>query len=744
MLQKMWKKLLLCSMLICLLTAVCIQVNAAEQIQDDMFTYDISDDGTATVTGTVNSYPAGHVEIPSQVNGYPVVAIDEYAFGGYSDITSVTFPDTLQTIENNAFDGCVGITAIEIPDSVTLIESQAFFGCSALNQVSLPDTAIELWSDIFNGTALKENSANWENGIFYADNHLIDLSEDYHQYDSCHVRSGTVTIANQALYHAAVSKFSLPDGLKRIGHTLLTADLDSLVIPGSVEIIGDGAFGGITCRKLIIEDGVKYIGEEAFQLLHELTELTIPGSVEIIGAGAFDRCFDLKKLTLAEGVKEIHAWAFQYCSSLEDISFPSSLISVETNILEGTAYSNDVHNWITGLLYVDDCLVTAKSDLKGAITIKEGTRLIANELLYFNGNITKVTLPDSVQYIGHGSFGSSGAEEVNFPAGLVFIGDGAFENCKFTKADLPDGLTYLGTRSFYGCSSLKEVHIPNSLTEILPETFSGCSLTELSIPANIKMIGQEAFRENHSMAKLTFAEGITRIEPKAFLGCEQVSELILPNSLVFLGEEAFSDCRNLQALQFSTSLSEIPAGAFHACAFQELTVPGNIKTICQGAFGSNGNLRTLIILEGVTTLEKGCFENSGQISYLELPSTLQSVGDDALYIYGRHDKNAVVNYNGTREQWEKVTIGESNLILDQVTTLDDREPEETEPVVNTQPLETVPEETQESVDPTSPFIPGGDNGNSGGSNSTVIIVIVVVVLAAAGVGGWFILSKKKN
>lgn len=743
MLQKMWKKLLFCSMLICLLSAVCIQVSATEQIQDDMFTYEIADDGTATVTGTVNSYPAGHVEIPSQVNGCPVVAIARRAFEGYSDITSISFPNTLQKIGNNAFDGCVGITAIEIPDSVIQIEEQAFYGCSALNQVSLPDTAIELWRDIFNDTALKNNTANWENGIFYVDNHLIDLSEDYYQYDSCHVRSGTVTIANQALYHASVSSFTLPDGLKRIGDTLLTADLDSLVIPSSVEIIGDSAFNGITCKQLVIEDGVRYIGEEAFQGC-SMTEITIPGSVKTVGVRAFYFCSYLEKVTVLDGVKEIQDDAFRNSASLSVFSFPSSLTALGKHIACETPFYRDVHNWKTGLLYIGDCLVEAREDLKGAVVVENGTRLIANDVFSeFSQEITKVTLPESLQYIGDHCFAYSELEEINFPAGLVSIGDYCFVETNIKTAILPDNLTYLGQESFSCCFSLQEVTIPKLLTEIPKSAFERCNIRELSIPGNIKTIGENAFLANGNMEKLTFSEGLTHIGVTAFKDCTSIPEIILPNSLVSLGKEAFADCHKATVLQLSTSLTEIPFQAFYDCSIAELTIPGNIKTICDSAFYSNKELETLILSEGVTVLERKAFTDCYNIDHIELPSTLESVGVSALVTYANRIPSTAI-YNGTRAQWEKVAIDEYNGLLKKVTTLDEREPEETESVVETMPMQTYPEETQETGEPTSPFAPGGDNGNSGGSNSTMIIVIVVVVLAAAGVGGWFLLNKKKN
>ena len=51
-------------------------------------------------------------------------------------------------IDNNAFDGCINLTSIEIPDSVTSIGNAAFADCSSLTDVYYTGTDEE-WAKIY-------------------------------------------------------------------------------------------------------------------------------------------------------------------------------------------------------------------------------------------------------------------------------------------------------------------------------------------------------------------------------------------------------------------------------------------------------------------------------------------------------------------------------------------------------------------------------------------------------------------
>lgn len=92
------------------------------------------------------------IVIPDVYNGKPVIGIDNEAFNGCKEITSVFMPDSIVIIGEGAFANC-GITNITIPANLFYFGNLAFAYCSKLTTVTLADGASE------NGKILKSRRA---------------------------------------------------------------------------------------------------------------------------------------------------------------------------------------------------------------------------------------------------------------------------------------------------------------------------------------------------------------------------------------------------------------------------------------------------------------------------------------------------------------------------------------------------------------------------------------------------------
>ena len=98
------------------------------------FTYTVTGEGIfiKSYLGTETS-----VEIPSAIDGYPVVGIGEGAFRN-SSVEQVILRDGIQTVDWFAFYGSYRLRAVTLPASVSLIEYGAFDLCSSSLKFTCP------------------------------------------------------------------------------------------------------------------------------------------------------------------------------------------------------------------------------------------------------------------------------------------------------------------------------------------------------------------------------------------------------------------------------------------------------------------------------------------------------------------------------------------------------------------------------------------------------------------------------
>ena len=89
-------------------------------------TWNLSDDGTLTISGTDMPYfdnfspwYTQREKIKNVVIKNGVTSIGRFAFSGCTGLTSITIPNSVTSIGDYVFRGCSGLTSITIPNSVT-------------------------------------------------------------------------------------------------------------------------------------------------------------------------------------------------------------------------------------------------------------------------------------------------------------------------------------------------------------------------------------------------------------------------------------------------------------------------------------------------------------------------------------------------------------------------------------------------------------------------------------------------
>ncbi|MCR4645943.1 MAG: leucine-rich repeat protein [Oscillospiraceae bacterium] len=237
-----------------------------------------------------------------------LTCVADNAFADCTNLTLVELPDSLETIGDSAFEGCTSLTRIDLPDNLTEIEWEAFRNCTSLKAVSFPESLTDIGSGAF------QYCSNLENVTFSGGLTSVGIQ----------IFEETPWLEEQLGKH----DFVIVDGI------LIDASLKEgdIIIPEGVKIIGTNAFHScddLTSVKL--PDSLTEIGGGAFQFCESLTSITIPDGVTWIGNNAFGYCEGLTSITIPESVTDMGNDVLQYCSGMTEIDFPPYVNSCEFN-----------------------------------------------------------------------------------------------------------------------------------------------------------------------------------------------------------------------------------------------------------------------------------------------------------------------------------------------------------------------------------------------------------------------------
>ncbi len=353
--------------------------------------------------------------------------IAESAFSKCTNLNSVQIPNTVKTICTSAFNSCSALANVNIPSSVKLVGDNVFNRCSSLPSITLPNTLPYISYGMFAGcTSL--TSITIPNSVKFIG------QSSFHQctgLTSVSIPNTVTAIGYGAFYECTnLAEISVPSTVRFIGAEAFSktawynSQPDGVVYTGTIALKYKGEMPSGTL--LTIKDGTTAIADNAFQNCTGITVLRLPNSLNYIGNGAFTGCSTLTVLTIPGNVKSIGASAFNDCTNLTEIAFPNSLLSIGQSAFYNTAWFNYQPD---GVVYAGPVAIKYKGSVPEdkTLTIKEGTKGVAENAFYQYSGFQKVVLPNTLTRIGYYAFnGMSSLLEVNIPESVTTIGTGAF------------------------------------------------------------------------------------------------------------------------------------------------------------------------------------------------------------------------------------------------------------------------------------------------------------------------------
>ena len=379
------------------------------------YTY-VLKDGNAIIKDVDDSL-SGTVEIPDRLGGCPVTTIDDSAFWQCESITDIAIPDSVTSIVYAAFANCTSLKSIIIPDSVVSIGdsafyrcyaltdvtignsvekigNKAFFNCDSLESITIPESLVTVGDQAFefcyslwvvyyrgNGTDKKRMSIGSDN---------YDFEDTYYwYYNSCIGKCEHDMVDGNCATCGVSDVWTFEYSVKGSNATITGIEgavSGEVVIPSSI----DGY-------------AVTTIGDSAFLQCRSITGITIPDSVTSIVYAAFSYCVSLKSITISDSVTSIGARAFYNCWDLENVYINDMAAWCNIDFEPMYEYGEYYYSMYTNPLcyaenlYLNDELVTD-------LVIPDSVSKIKASTFKNFGNLTSVTIPDSVVFIGECAF----------------------------------------------------------------------------------------------------------------------------------------------------------------------------------------------------------------------------------------------------------------------------------------------------------------------------------------------------
>lgn len=282
----------------------------------------------------------------------------------------------------------------------------------------------------------------------------------------------------------------------------------------------------INDKYYVVEDTLKgYFGNEE--------KIIIPEGIKYIGNGALRDNTNVKEVVLPETVKEIYGEAFLNCKNLKSINLPNSLLKIWSEAFKNTSLSE--------------------------IKLPESLKYIGKNA-FRNVPLKDIEFPKGLETIEFDAFRNTKIKTINVPT-TSETSVYKFSGMNIEKIEFSPDTKYIYNDMFYRCNKLKEVEIPEQITEIGSCAFEKCnSLKKVTIKGKVEVIADSMFRGCKSLESVECSYPITEIGYSAFEGCVSL-KISIPNTVKTIGDRAFKNT-NWMTITIPKSVENVGSGVF--------------------------------------------------------------------------------------------------------------------------------------------------------------------------------------
>lgn len=654
----------------------------------------LTKDGKKLIYGSLSA------DIPDNIE-----TIGEFAFVGYQKDV-ITIPQSVKTIGKGAFCGSQSKRVI-IPKKVEAIDKFAFADLERLETVEFSEgselktiadyafatygltTSATLDLSVLSnlkkvgnyafsvkGSYLEEkiktvilpnNLTELEVGIcpFGSKLETIEISEDNKNYtliDNCLIKGSTVVLGTRLSIIPAEYEYTDANNntskikINKIGKCAFAgADISTVEIPSSVEIIEESAFEGCTGKtSLALHKGLNTIGNRAFANV-ALTDISFgtDSTLKQIGDEAFSSA-TIKQLSIPSTVKTIGNRAFA-SAHLEKLTFETRIEKGHRRYDLQNIGDMAFNNSLSLQRLVAPAGVIAK--IKGSVFDAQNLEIVGEDDieagLLAKTRVSSLSIGEGVKKIGDRAFEGLEITSLTIPASVLEIGVGAFWHCPIETLAVAEGNTEYFVKN--NCLIDKTTHTlvaafgngtiskdfvwggSDGKTKIFDVTsigygaFAFAKIESMVIPSNVKTIGEFAFAHS-ALKQVVIESGVKNIGAKAFYMSENLQTVSVADSVQSIGRNAFevtkyyADKENENGIVYIGKVAYVYRG--NKADITDIEIKDGTVGIADHALGYMRNLKTIT-----------------------LPSSVKHI--DSMALLGCTNlKN--IYYNGTDDGWNAI------------------------------------------------------------------------------------------
>lgn len=561
---------------------------------------------------------SGHVIVPEyvEIEGKPrkINELLTTGFANQTEITEITFPESIYTFSYGQFDNCSSLRTFTVPHLVEFLPQ--FTGCTSLSELIIPaDTYRE------NPRMVSVSYDCFEDCPITTLKFGRDLSTRWYEFDK------------DKCVFPHLENLEILEGVTVIGQGIFTSNksLTKITLPSTVREILEYGFYDCNISEIDLKN-TAIIGKYAFTG-NPLTEtFTIPGTVRTIGDYAFADCANVKELIVAP-----YAYnpLYDLIESEEDYSaFDMGNYFNNTNIIKAS-----IHRLVTNSSHSYLCMFPLMEEIELG---DEVTELPYN---FLNGTqIKDLKLPRNLKTIHENALPPS-LTFLSIPPSVTRLEDYSINCTNLYELVLEDGDEdiYIGKRGvaapiygmFYPCKNLFRVYIGRNIvydrhvsnatpdevqsqqlyspfrnlnhlirvfvspyvTKMDPDMFvdnkytSGSCVDRIGMPQGINInssTNRVIYPRDAEIlpGQIVYDKDFTKLY---WVDYAYEGHIEFPETLVEVGDYAARNCSQATFSEFPQSLERIGDYAFDGCyklTFDNLVFPESIKAL--GTYCLNG------------------------------------------------------------------------------------------------------------------------------------------------------------